>query len=211
MRKFFSENNPLSKILETLYNLVILNLLTVLCCLPIITAGASLTAAYTVVHAMRNGENTVVKPFFTAFRKNIKQATILWMLWVLCFVVVLVCGNICAQVGTEIFRIFRFIMIIESLFLILLLTWLIPMQARFSSPIVDTMRNSLLLTLSHCWEAIIMTVLYLVPIVLLLLTPSLFPIIIFINLSVPMFLCEWICNRILGIIENNFKMEKSEK
>ncbi|MGI6018720.1 MAG: YesL family protein [Marvinbryantia sp.] len=60
---------------------VILNLLCLLCCIPVITTGAALTAKYYVsMKLVRGEEPAVTKAFFKAFRKNFRQATVMWMI-----------------------------------------------------------------------------------------------------------------------------------
>ena len=57
-----------------------LNLLTLLLCLPVITAGASLTAMHAVLQKMvRNEEGYIGRMFFAAFRANLKKATLEWL------------------------------------------------------------------------------------------------------------------------------------
>ena len=67
---------------------VLLNILCILFCLPIVTAGASVTATYYVaMKLMRKEEPVVWKSFMKSFRDNFKQATIIWLLalFFMCF------------------------------------------------------------------------------------------------------------------------------
>ena len=49
MNRIFSQDGPLTFILNTIADLVILNILTILFCIPVVTAGASLTAMYVIL------------------------------------------------------------------------------------------------------------------------------------------------------------------
>ena len=61
-------------------DLVLANVLWLVCCLPIITAGASTLGLFTVVNKMAAKEDyTVRTDFFKAFRRDFKQATALWL------------------------------------------------------------------------------------------------------------------------------------
>ena len=44
MSKLFDQNNMFFAIMGVLFDLIILNVLTLLCCIPIVTAGAAFTA-----------------------------------------------------------------------------------------------------------------------------------------------------------------------
>ena len=69
------------KILTLAANLVCLNILWLLCSLPIVTAGASTAAMYYVVFQYINDQDdAVLKPFLKAFKENFRTATPVWML-----------------------------------------------------------------------------------------------------------------------------------
>ena len=79
--KLFDMDSPLMIGLNKMADLMILNLLTILCCLPVVTVGASLTAMhYMVIKLIRNEESYVVKGFFRSFKQNLRQGTIIWLL-----------------------------------------------------------------------------------------------------------------------------------
>ena len=79
MSRPFSSESPLFSKLNTLADLVLLNLLTILCSLPVVTAGASITALYYTMYKLRNQEAKLYRAFFKAFKENFKQATIIWL------------------------------------------------------------------------------------------------------------------------------------
>lgn len=76
------ENNhkfSLMGFLETLANTVFLNLLFLLCSIPIITMGASLTAMYAGLRASIKKE-PCYKAFFRTFRKSFARSTLAWLI-----------------------------------------------------------------------------------------------------------------------------------
>ena len=63
--RFFDYDSPLMQFLTKVANLMIINGLTILCCLPIVTIGASLTAAhYMCMTMVRNEDGPIVKGYF---------------------------------------------------------------------------------------------------------------------------------------------------
>ena len=60
MQKLFSLDGRLVKILTRLTDIIILNTLFIVCCLPVLTIGASLTALATMWHRLLKGEDTVI-------------------------------------------------------------------------------------------------------------------------------------------------------
>ena len=77
MGRIFSLDSPLFSFLNKVADLILLNILTMICCLPIITIGASMTALhYVVLKMVRDEESYIVRSYFKSFRQNFKQATI---------------------------------------------------------------------------------------------------------------------------------------
>ena len=74
MDKFFDSGNPVMRFLTRLVDLAILNIMTVVFSLPIITFGASLTAMnFVLLHLYRKDETYVTRMFKKSFRDNLKQ------------------------------------------------------------------------------------------------------------------------------------------
>lgn len=79
--RFFSYDSKFSQILLKLSASCYLNLLWMLCSLPVFTLGASTTALYSVTLKLARGEDpALTRDFFRAFRRNFRQATLLWLL-----------------------------------------------------------------------------------------------------------------------------------
>ena len=82
MKKLFDLDRPFAQALSIAFDLLMMNLLTLLCCVPVITAGAGLTAMNDlIVHLVRNEDSYIVKPFFRSFRTNFRKSTILWLMY----------------------------------------------------------------------------------------------------------------------------------
>lgn len=73
--------NPLMKALSTAADLLVLNLLTLVLSLPLITLGPAVTAMNDIViRLVRNEEGYILKPYFRAFRANLKKGVLLSLL-----------------------------------------------------------------------------------------------------------------------------------
>ena len=74
MKKFFDSNNPLMRFLALMVDLVIINLMTLVFMIPIVTTGGSLAAMnYVLLHLHRKDETYVMKMFIKSFKENFKQ------------------------------------------------------------------------------------------------------------------------------------------
>lgn len=72
--KIFDLDSPLMQVLNKVADLMWLNVLTLICCIPIFTAGASLTAMnYMALKIVRGEECYITRGFFKSFKMNFKQ------------------------------------------------------------------------------------------------------------------------------------------
>ncbi len=78
MKRLFDMENPLMQGLSIVADMMILNVLTLICSLPILTAGAALTAMNDVViRIVRQEEGSVIRDYFKAFHANLKNGILL--------------------------------------------------------------------------------------------------------------------------------------
>lgn len=81
MLKFFNFDGPLMVFLTKVANLALLNILWILCSIPIFTMGAATSALHYSTIRMTNGyDDRIVKNYFAAFKKNFKKSTIIWLI-----------------------------------------------------------------------------------------------------------------------------------
>lgn len=79
--KFLAYDSPFSQLLLKLCYSCYLNLLWLICCIPIVTIGASTTALYyTSLKIVRGEDHALGHMFFRSFRENFRQSTVLWLI-----------------------------------------------------------------------------------------------------------------------------------
>lgn len=79
--KFLNYESKVMSFLVSCTDHILLGLLWVLFSLPVITFGAATTAMlYTGGKVLRQGEGNVFPTFWQAFRREFKQATVLWLI-----------------------------------------------------------------------------------------------------------------------------------
>ena len=90
MQKLFDPDGGFSHFITRLSQLIWLNILFLVCSLPVVTFGASSTALYTVLLRLLQGEDGhLTRRFFAAWRDNWKRASGCWLLLL---IVIAVCG-----------------------------------------------------------------------------------------------------------------------
>ena len=106
--KFFDIDGPVVQFLSKVADLMWLNILTIVCCIPVITIGASLTALnYMALKIVRNEETYITKGFFKAFKENFKQSTVIWLIFMVLFSVIYVDYRIVLTTDVQIGNLLR--------------------------------------------------------------------------------------------------------
>lgn len=172
MGNIFRWDSPLMRLMMLITNLICLNVLWLLCCLPIITAGAATTAMYYVLFQyITKQDDSVLKPFFKAFKENFKTVTPVWILHLL----------IGSALGAEAFYLSQGAQLwLKVVFGLLLLVYagvsgyLYPIFARYNTSRKKAVFNSFALSTRHLFTTCCVVILNAVPLAMLLLLPEVF-------------------------------------
>lgn len=201
--KFLSIDSPLMQMMSKVADLMIINLLTVACMIPLITAGAALTAMhYQVLKIVRDEECYVVRGYFKAFKENFKQSTAIWLIMLL---IGLILGGdfyIIYSSGKEFHVIFRAIMGAVAIFTAFTFLYVFPVQAKFINPVFQTIKNAMAISILQAPKSILMLILYVAPIVLAVFFPSIIPLILLFGMSLPAFLAAKMYNKFFLKLED---------
>ncbi len=163
--------NPDSRIMSFLAKLgdmFILNVLYLVCCIPIITIGAATTALYyNTLKMAENRESYVWREFLRTFKENFKQATIIWMIILVIGAVLvgdfLVMGGIGSQALASVTAI---VVIVVGVFLILTAVYVFPVLARFDNSVLNIMKYALLMAIRHLPSTVVILAIHSVPLLL---------------------------------------------
>lgn len=193
MKNFLNLESPFMIFLSGLTDVVLLNALCLICCIPIVTIGPSITAMHYVTLKMaREEEGYVVKSFFKAFKENFKQSIIVWMIFLVITAVFLIDYQILKAAGMEENKVFA--IIIGSIYLFICLTtmYVFPLLSRFENTLKQTVKNALFMSILHIFKTIIMAVIYVIPLVLMPLHYNLILVFLLIGLSGPAYINSFI-------------------
>ncbi len=144
---FFSVDGPLYKFLSTLWDVIKLNFLWLLFSLPIVTIGASTVAAFSVTNKMsEETEGYVGRQFVQAFKENWKQGVPLGLFCLLCAYVL--------YLDFEIYRVTESMLvlvagIISAVYFVSAFIYAFPLIARYDNTVLQTLKNSIRITMSY--------------------------------------------------------------
>ena len=168
MNGLFAVDGKLYQVMGRLADLVLLNLLWVLCSIPVITAGASTAAFYSVLLKMaRNEEAYIIRSFFHAFHENLRQASAVFgILLAACGLLgcdLYVCARMGGSAGKGLFTVFCVI----AVFVYMTACYLFPVIAFFQNSTKKVFKNSFLLALAYFPYTILIAAVSLCPWLLL--------------------------------------------
>ena len=176
MKGLLNPDSPLNQFLVRIADLCIINILTLIFSLPIVTAGAAITAAHkTTQDIIHDNASGVFLPYLKSFKINFKQATIVWLLEL--FFVAVMAGYLwLILVYTEgTWRTISFIVLgVAAFVLFSLTTFMYPMIARYENTLKQHLLNSIQLVMFNLPRTFVTVVVDVLPLVLAFFLPTLF-------------------------------------
>ena len=159
----FSYESKISQALIKLCYSCWLNILWVVCSIPIFTMGAATTALYDVsLKIVRDEETSLTRQFFKSFRSNFRQATVLWMIllgiglllvgdgWVLWHLRASSTGAVAIM-----WTLLLAVLIVASIAYVIVLLYVFPLVASVSNTNRAMLKNSFLIGIHYLFATIL--------------------------------------------------------
>lgn len=189
MGRIFDMDSPVMRFLGRVADLMILNLVTLLCCLPVVTIGASLTAMhYVLLKMVRNEDSYIIRSFFKSFKENFKQATVIWLIMLVFLIVFGADIMIINHSGMEFPSALKIILFALAMIGYMVMCYVFPVLCRFENTIRKTIKNALFMAILSFPKTIVMMVLYVSPIILIYFFTMAVPLVILFGISAPAYL-----------------------
>lgn len=196
MGRLFDLDSPVFSFLSKMADLIYLNVLTFICCLPIVTVGASMTALnYVVLKMVRNEEGYITRSFFKSFKQNFKQATIIWLM-ILAAVAVLAGDAFILRYSSLTFPSWlRIALTVVGVVLMFTLMHVFPVLSRFENSIKNTFKNSLFMGILTFPKTLLMMVCWMIPVLIAGFFLQALPVVFAFGISGPAFVCALLYNK----------------
>ena len=176
MRNLFNYENPFIQFLVRVGDLMILNVLFILCSAPVVTLGASLTALHRVTQNMLfEQEEPLLKAFFRAFRQNFKQSTLAWLVE-LVVIVSLVCDVllVMAYFNGGLAKAMYILVAVLAILVAGVYAYLMPLIARYENGMRQQVNNAVILAIIKLPKTLLLVFLNLLPVILALISVPVF-------------------------------------
>ena len=167
--KLFDPDSPIMSFLARVADLVILNVLWLLCCLPVVTAGASTTAMYHVVrHLQEESISSVTRDFFRSFKSDFRQATPVYLLLLIPTAAVVMNAWILSAQSSDVVPVYvRAIWMVSALMLTFVVSFVYPVMAYFDDTVWKTLRTAAVLAVAKLPRTVLISAINLLPIIML--------------------------------------------
>lgn len=203
MNKLFDIDGPVMHLMTKITYCLYLNILWFLCCLPIVTAGASTTALFYVsLKIAKNEEGRITSAFFHSFRKNFKQATVIWLILLIIGIVLGIDGyvfyhmrfhNVFWTIGTAVF------FVALAAYLIIMM-YIFPLLSRFENTTRAMFKNALMIGMRFLFCTALMAIIYfsMALVVIRIFTPA-----IILGEGLCALLCSYLLSNIFILLEGS--------
>lgn len=160
--------------MEKVGDLLLVNLLFVVCSLPVVTIGASATAMYYVLGRIRRQEETVTKDFFRSFRENFRQATLYWGALLLVALALYWNFRLISGWTGALYSVMMVLLILVSWFAVSWGSLVFPLLSQFDNTSAATARNAGILVLAVPLRTLAAAAINALPVALAVFLPGVF-------------------------------------
>ena len=171
-----SEKNKLASslglFLRRMFDLMVLNILWLLCCLPVFTFGpASSALARVMITLVRGGSEAVAKNFFIAFRRDFGRAVVLGLIGLLGLAIAVSDILFAVSLSGGMKILFLIVAVLVSSLVFSYLAYIFALHAFFENSIAGQIRNALSLAAASPMDTLAIWLCFAVPVAAILLLP----------------------------------------
>ena len=183
MNRIFGKDSGEMLFLTLVANLAILNVLFIVCSLPVVTLGASLTALnYVALQMIRQEDSYIMRGFFRGFKQNFLQATAIWLILLAAGIFLWLDYWSVSQYFTGAMRTVMLVgLTVLAVMWVMVFLYVFALQARYENTVKQTMKNALFMALLRLPYTVV-----------LVLIDALLPLLpVFLPQTAPMVLFVW--------------------
>ncbi len=206
-------DNPFFRFVGRLVDLVWINILTLICMIPVFTGGAALCGMYRVLLKINmHEEGTVTKTFFIEFKNSFKKATIVWVPSLI-IAVILASNSYLLNKGALDGYGKLFIPVgisIGILLAVVLMFWqfYFSLLSRYDNDVAGTIKNALLLILANFPSALSILVILALPFALMTISNYFLFFWVLYGFSLPGYFASMILARVYSRVEGDTHKEE---
>lgn len=175
--KLLAYDGPLAIAIRGVFEMMVLNFCFCICCVPVVTAGAAITALY-AIYLNKSDERVVTVRFFSAFKSNFSQATCIWL------ILLAVCIGILADLYLVVTADFPgklavlIALVAVGVICLSVGTFAFALQAHYRNTLRRTLQNALLLGTVGIVTGVLTLVVSFFPVIVFFLAIDILPVVL---------------------------------
>ena len=191
--------------------LIALNLLMILCSIPIVTAGAAYTSLHYCIMKMVDGEGHLTREFFKQFKLNLKSSTPVWLAFLFGIGFIYLDFKLFAPkeggFAPILVPVYMIIVVLAVLFV-----WIFPLMARIENSFSAQFKNAAILGVGRLPRTLLMILIYGVAAVIFTQDMRLLPIAFVVGISLPTYFGVLVYHSVIkDIIERMQAVTKEQR
>lgn len=170
----FRPDGPLMEVLRKIMYLLLLNMIFLICCIPVITIGPAFTSlSYSIQKTLKHDLSYPIKEYFLCFKRCFKQSCPFGVV-VTVIALVFVCDvwilkEVAAE-GAAFGNTYVFFYVL-GIFLFLFAVWVLCSIARFNNSLKNIMKNASILMIRHIGTTLLILLIAVAGVVSMMLLP----------------------------------------
>lgn len=173
MFELFTSDNKFIVFLRQLADIILLNLIFLLFCLPIVTIGASFASLYALMlQEVEDKEPHLMSEFWKAFKANFKPSLPLWLPMLAIGLLLGVDVQLMQSATGSLAPVLSALVMIAEVLYIFVFSYLFPMLGWFENSTKDYYAKALLFSIRHFPTSLLVSVINLFPLFLAIGVPN---------------------------------------
>ena len=169
----FHMDSPFARFMNRLVDIVVIGIITLVCCIPVVTVGAAITALYYVLLKMvRRSDGNILHQYFKAFKQNFRQSTVLWLIMAAVIIVLALDYNLLYNLELSYENVQWILLFIVTALAAMVGSYILPLQAQFENPVSRTLKNAFILAVMNLPRSILILLVKLSPVLVLFFYPE---------------------------------------
>ena len=201
MNHLFNLDGPVLQFINKIVYSVYLNILWFICCIPVITIGASTTALfYVTLKISKNEEGSITKAFFHSFKENLRQGTVIWLILLAFGIILGIDGYVLYHMRFEnvFWTLCTAVFCVAAAAYAIILMYIFPLLARFDNTIGAMFKHELFIGVRFLFCTVLMAVIYFV---MLLTVVRIFTPAVIVGEGICALLCSCLLSNILNLCQ----------
>lgn len=210
MKSVLSYDSPLMTMLRGVANTMFLNILFLVCCLPVVTIGAAWTALFAAGRVLLE-DGPCFKTYFRTLVSSFKRATLAWLIQLPCLLVMVVTAVLVwrlRMVGMPLGQMSMVVSVMAIVLVLAVITMTFLFYSRFECTLKQLLKNGVYMTIGYLMRAVVIALVCWLPFFALFLNTHMFMrgfvVCIFLYFGIAGSLSAWLMKKPLNTLMEDF-------